>query len=132
MGITTKTDYAVIILTSLAKKPNRPVSLEFVSNKANVSEAYLQRIAALLKKAGLIKAKRGAFGGYLLKKPASEITLDKIVTAVGDSIHCVKCTNPKDSCPLSDECKHHNAWNNFQVKISQVFSDHTVADMIKD
>lgn len=132
MRITTKTDYAIIILTSLAKKSNRPVSLEFISSRANVSEAYLQRIAARLKKAGLIKAKRGAFGGYLLKKPADQIYIDKVVEAVGDNIHCVKCTNPKTKCPLSDSCSQHNAWNRFQNKISQVFAEHTVAEMIEN
>jgi len=131
MRITTKTDYAVIILTALAKKKNMPISLEKISEHTGVSEAYLQRIAARLKKHHLIKAKRGAFGGYLLKKPAEKINLLKMVEAVGDDIHCGRCTNLKsDPCPFQENCERHPGWAKFQAKISDIFAQQTVADMI--
>lgn len=131
MRITTKTDYAVIILTALAHRSKEPVALERISATAGVSEAYLQRIAANLKKHRLIRSKRGAFGGYLLHRPPSRITLAMIVNAVGDNLHCVRCTQKKNElCPHIDHCQTKSGWTDFQRKISRLFDQETLASMI--
>jgi hypothetical protein len=46
------------------------VSLKAVADAENLPLAYLERIAALLKKAGLVEATRGAHGGYVLARAA--------------------------------------------------------------
>ena len=52
------------------------MSLKAVAAAENLPLAYLERIAALLKKADLVAATRGAHGGYVLARPAEEITMD--------------------------------------------------------
>ena len=53
--------------------------------------AYCERIAALLKKAGLVVSTRGAHGGYVLARPAEEITMDQAVLALEGAIAPMDC-----------------------------------------
>src|ERR687886_531832 len=65
MIFTTKAEYGVRLLIQLGLQGgDQPVSLKAVAEAENLPLAYLERIAALLKKGGLVAATRGAHGGY--------------------------------------------------------------------
>ena len=67
MIFTTKAEYGVRLLIQLGLSGGeQPVSLKTVAAAENLPLAYLERIAALLKKAGLVASTRGAHGGYVL------------------------------------------------------------------
>jgi len=67
---TTKAEYGVRLLIQLGLQgSNQPVSLKAVADAENLPLAYLERIAALLKKAELVEATRGAHGGYVADNP---------------------------------------------------------------
>ena len=80
MIFTTKAEYGVRLLVELGRQPSdQPVSLKAISEAEGLPLAYLERIAALLKRAGVIAATRGAHGGYrLARDPAgSSHNLDR-------------------------------------------------------
>lgn len=129
MKITTKTDYAVILLSTLANAGDKALSLERVAQTNKISEAYLQRIAARLKRAKLIEPKLGAYGGYRLAKPPAAISLYDVVEAVGDSLYTTRCSSPKDECPRHAHCPQADCWGTFQTKITGVFAGTSIADM---
>ena len=80
MIFTTKAEYGVRLLVQLGvQSSGSPVSLKAIAEAESLPLAYLERIAALLKKAGMVEATRGAHGGYLLARPAAEITMDQVV-----------------------------------------------------
>ena len=92
MIFTTKAEYGVRLLIQLGLKgPDRPVALKAIAEAENLPLAYLERIAALLKKAELIQSTRGAHGGYLLAKPAEDITMDQVVLALEGKIAPMDC-----------------------------------------
>ncbi len=92
MIFTTKAEYGVRLLIQLGRRePGHPMSLKAVAESESLPLAYLERIAALLKKAGLIQATRGAHGGYLLAKPAEDITMDQVVLALEGRIAPMDC-----------------------------------------
>lgn len=128
MKLTTKTDYAVIILTHLALSPDRAVSLQSIAEAAGISEAYLQRIAARLKARGIIKPKHGAYGGYLLNRSPEKITLRHVIDSVGDRAAAVRCA--EDKCPHHGNCAARNGWERFQVELNKLFESRTIADMV--
>jgi Rrf2 family protein len=92
MIFTTKAEYGVRLLIQLGRsEPGHPVSLKAVSAQEHLPLAYLERIAAMLKKAGLIEATRGAHGGYRLAKAPGEITMDQVVLATEGTIAPMDC-----------------------------------------
>ena len=92
MIFTTKAEYGVRLLIQLGRSEDgRPVSLKAMAAAEGLPLAYCERIAALLKKAELVVSTRGAHGGYVLARPASEITMDQAVLALEGAIAPMDC-----------------------------------------
>lgn len=80
MKISTKGRYGLTIMIELAKHDEKkPVSLKSIAREKDLSEHYLEQLAAPLRNAGLIKSVRGAYGGYMLAKEAKAITAGDII-----------------------------------------------------
>src|SRR3712207_9408219 len=78
MIFTTKAEYGVRLLVQLGLRGGgHPVSLKAIADAESLPPAYLERLAALLKKAGIVEAPRGAHGGYPLAPPEDENTMDQ-------------------------------------------------------
>jgi Rrf2 family transcriptional regulator, cysteine metabolism repressor len=94
MIFTTKAEYGVRLLVELGRQnqtPPAPVSLKAIAEAEGLPLAYLERIVALLKKAGLVESTRGAHGGYRLARPAAEITMDEAVLALEGVVAPMAC-----------------------------------------
>src|SRR6059058_1294182 len=92
MIFTTKAEYGVRLLVELGRHGSQhPVSLKAIAEAEGLPLAYLERIVALLKKAGLVESTRGAHGGYLLARPAEEISMDQAVLALEGVVAPMAC-----------------------------------------
>jgi Rrf2 family protein len=99
MIFTTKAEYGVRLLVELGRQhedtdpptPATPVSLKAIAEAEGLPLAYLERIVALLKKAGLVEATRGAHGGYRLTRPPAEISMDEAVLALEGAVAPMTC-----------------------------------------
>ena len=69
MKLTTKGRYAVMAMADLALFQNKPVSLNEISLRQNISLSYLEQLFKLLKNEKLVISSRGATGGYMLERP---------------------------------------------------------------
>ena len=83
------------------------VSLQSIAGRENISVSYLEQLMPLLKKAGFVKAVRGAAGGYRLGKPADQISVGEILRVLEGSLEAVKCqgTSQEGSCQGNAEEK---------------------------
>jgi Rrf2 family protein len=95
MRISAKADYAVRAALELAAAPDKePVKGEQLSEAQDIPLQFLEHILLELKHARLVRAKRGARGGYWLARPAEEITLADVIRAVEGPL-----ANIQDSAP---------------------------------
>ncbi|HBL36015.1 MAG TPA: transcriptional regulator, partial [Firmicutes bacterium] len=75
MLISTKGRYGLRSIADLViNAHDSPVPLRTIAERQGISESYLEQVFALLRKAGLVKAIRGSYGGYVLTRPAQQIT----------------------------------------------------------
>jgi len=78
--ISTKGRYGLTVMIQLAKHVGEgPLSLKRIAKEHDLSEHYLEQLVPPLRNAGLVKSVRGAYGGYVLAKPANEITAGDII-----------------------------------------------------
>lgn len=72
MKLSSKARYGLKACLALAENynENQPLALPVFAEKAGVTEAYMEQIVILLKKADIVESVRGAGGGYYLKKIA--------------------------------------------------------------
>ncbi|WP_138415612.1 cysteine metabolism transcriptional regulator CymR [Aquibacillus sediminis] len=80
MKISTKGRYGLTIMIDLAKSYGEgPISLKTIAKHNDLSEHYLEQLVAPLRNASLVKSVRGAYGGYMLAKPPTNITAGDII-----------------------------------------------------
>ena len=132
MKLTNKGRYAVMAMADLASNAdNGPISLTEISIRQNISLAYLEQIFIKLKDNKLVKSSRGAKGGYVLEKPASEIKLSNIILAVNEEVKILNCNkNSKRGCNhKSSKCITHNLWDQLDQHINGFFEKVKLQDL---
>ena len=134
MKLPTKGRYAVMAMADLASNAKvGPISLTEISTRQNISLAYLEQIFIKLKNKKLVKSARGASGGYILEKPASEINLSNIIYAVDEEVKMLNCKkNSKKGCNnKSTKCITHNLWDELDQHINSFFERVKLQDLVK-
>ena len=134
MKLTTKGRYAVMAMADLATNANMgPISLTEISVRQNISAAYLEQIFIKLKNNKLVKSVRGASGGYILEKPASDIKLSNIIFAVDEEVKTLNCKKQsKRGCNnKSTKCITHNLWDQLDQHINSFFEKVKLQDLVK-
>src|SRR3954451_8216513 len=139
MIFTTKAEYGVRFLIHLGMRGGAsPGSLRAVAEGANLPLAYLERIAALLKRHGLVEATRGAHGGYVLAQPAEAITVDAVVLALQAAVAPMDgFSDDRDGrvlCPHEGDAGHHCAtkllWTRVQMGVIKSLQRTTLAELV--
>ena len=134
MKLTTKGRYAVMAMADLASYSNsKPISLKEISIRQNISLAYLEQIFIKLKSKKLVKSIRGANGGYILERPASDIKISHIISAVDEEVKMLRCKkNSKKGCNnKSTKCITHYLWDDLDKHINNFFEKINLEDLIK-
>lgn len=87
MKLSTKGRYAMIALVDIALQPSdQVVTLGEVSRRQDISLPYLEQLFVKLRRAGLVTSVRGPGGGYRLARPASEVRVADILSAVDETV----------------------------------------------
>ena len=106
MIFSTRSTYGLRAMINLAgqKKPGS-VSLAIIAKAEKISLKYLERLFANLKKAGLVKAIKGASGGYALATHAKQINVYDIIKALEGKFNPFHCTGDKKKIYCNSQCK---------------------------
>ena len=135
MKLTNKGRYAVMAMADLASNAKKkPISLTEISIRQNISLAYLEQIFLKLRDNKLVRSSRGANGGYVLEKPASEINLSNIIHAVDEEVKTLNCKkNSKKGCNnKSVKCITHNLWDQLDQHINGFFDKVKLQDLTRN
>jgi Rrf2 family protein len=136
----TKAEYGVRVMVELARHPgDEPVPLAEVADHGGLPLAYLEHLVARLRKAGLVASRRGSRGGYMLARPAAQITMAEVVEALEGSIAPIDCISqaPDGSIVCSREsspghvCPTKLLWSRVRFSIVSTLRETTLADLLK-
>jgi len=110
----------------------KPVPLREIAERQGISESYLEQVFALLRKAGLVNAVRGSYGGYILARPANQITVGEVLQALEGPLslaHCAQIGNPLE-CDKMDSCLTMPFWKELSAKMEEVMFSTTLRDLV--
>lgn len=131
MKLSTKARYGIYAAVSLGKKYDEGfVNVSEIGADIAVSDGYLEHIFAMLKKAGIVEAQRGAYGGYRLSRDPSLITTGEILRAVEDNLEIVDCLSGK--CTQRGSCVAHTLWSNLYRKMNEYLDSVTLRQLIDE
>ena len=119
MKLSTKGRYAMIALTDLANVGvGGLTSLSEISERQDISLAYLEQLFVKLRRAKIVESVRGPGGGYRLGKPPQSISVADIIMAVDESIDSTRCQGNLD-CNKGECCLTHHLWNDLSDRLYQ-------------
>jgi Rrf2 family protein len=129
MRTTAKVDYAVRAAVELAASGDAPVSAERIADAQAIPVNFLENILLDLRRAGIVESRRGAAGGYLLAKPASEIVVADVVRAVEGPLASVRGMSP-DALDYNGSAAHlREVWVALRSAVRSVLEHVTLADI---
>ena len=136
MQLSSKGRYAVMAMVDLASRPVGgagpcPVPLASISLKQNISQTFLEQIFMSLRRSGLVESCRGPGGGYLLARPAGEISIFEIMQAVEEPVQMTRCSLEEiGGCVSGDRCLTHNLWHGLEAHIEDYLRSTSLADVV--
>ena len=132
MPIAWRTDYAMRLMYETARLgPGAQENVGVLAERAGVPYDFARQIANRLTHEGLLISKRGSKGGFLLARPAEEITLLDIFGAMGELPTLSLCTHEENSCPRADLCPLHcGIWLPLDAMIEAQLKSLTLAEAV--
>lgn len=82
ISVTSKSRYAVLALAELSREGDSPTSVATIAERRGLPLQFLEQLLGTLRRDGLVESRRGAGGGYLLARPAEEISVLDVVQAL--------------------------------------------------
>ena len=131
MRLSTKGRYGARFMLDLALHYGQgPIPLRDVAERQGISEKYLERLFAALRRAGLVSSTRGPLGGYTLTRLPEEVRLKEILEAVEECFTPVKCVEDPDYCAKKSHCTLSLFWSEFRDNIPEFLDSYTLRDLI--
>jgi Rrf2 family protein len=141
--ITAKSDYAVRAVLSLARHESDPVTdpeagpveepvvkIGVICEEQGLPRKFLEGILGDLRRAGIVRTRRGGNGGYGLARPADEITLGSVLRAVDGPLAEVRGLRPHETS-YSGAAEHlPEVWVAVRHALREVLDETTVAQVL--
>jgi Rrf2 family protein len=130
MRISERVDNAVRAMGELAVGGDAAVKAETIATRQDISLKYLLDILRDLKRAELVRSKRGPDGGFSLSRAAADISLADVFRAVDgpladvhdESLRGLEYPQPAESLPI--------VWMAIRGSLRRVLERVTVADLV--
>ncbi|MGO4439130.1 RrF2 family transcriptional regulator [Rhizobium sp. RAF56] len=135
--ITQKAKYALRALAALAQAdPAEPTMISDIAAQQKIPKKFLEQILLDLKHQGIVASRRGKQGGYLLLKPADEITFGEILRIIDGPIAPLPCLSltayrPCDDCDGEQTCEIRHVFAKVAEATRRVLFSTTIADAVE-
>jgi Rrf2 family protein len=134
MRLSTKSRYGVRALFDMAYHAGTlPAQIKDISRRQNISPRYLEQIFQDLKKAGLIKSRRGPQGGYQLARKPQEISVKDIIHATEGEMALVNCVKQANGvggkCEFDNQCITQLVWAEASRTLNEYLGTVTLKDL---
>lgn len=125
------TEYALRAVVLLGSHPETPQKTQDLSKITKVPMDYLFKVLQTLARAGIVKANRGIHGGYALTRPADQITLLEVVSAITPLPRVKRCPLglPEHKTHL---CSLHQRIDDMVETMELTLADTTIAQIIAE
>jgi FeS assembly SUF system regulator len=124
------TDYGTVVMTYLAREPDRVHNAQEVAANVHVPPATVSKILKILARGELLTPQRGAKGGYMLARPPARITVAQIVDAMeGQPLGLTECSSSPGACVQESSCSARGSWQRINDAIREALEGVTLEQM---
>jgi FeS assembly SUF system regulator len=123
------TDYATVILATLAGEPDRVLNAHHLAAATRIAVPTVSKLLKQLQRAGLVISTRGQHGGYQLARPATQISAAVILDALEGPVALTDCAAAAGQCDIEDSCRVGRVWQRLNAAIRRSLSEVTLAQL---
>ncbi len=133
MKLTTKSEYTLLALIHLARQEQRGyIKIEEICEVCGIPKKYLELLLSPVRQARYIRTRRGSTGGYMLARPAKEISLAEIIRLMDGALAPTESVSKYffSDTPLAKEKKMIAVLGEIRDYIAARLEQLTLADMV--
>jgi len=129
-----KAKYALRALVELARADGVQLTAGEIALRADAPRKFLEAILLELSRNRLVASRRGKFGGYVLARPAAEISFAEAIRVIDGPLALAPCVSPRlgfrkcDDCPDLAACALREALARARDATAEVLEGYTLAD----
>jgi FeS assembly SUF system regulator len=124
------TDYGTVVMTYLARNPSGIHTANEIADEVLVALPTTSKLLKLLARAGLVTSTRGTHGGYLLARPATEISIAQVIAALEGPIGLTECASAPGACEQESGCTVSGNWQRINKVVVSALQQVTLAEMV--
>jgi FeS assembly SUF system regulator len=129
LRISRLTDYATVILATLAQDPGRQQTAAAIAARTRIAAPTVSKVLKQLHREGLVVSTRGLRGGYQLAAAPESITAAAILDALEGPVAVTDCAVAHGQCSIEDHCRVSRAWQRISAAIRRSLADVTLAQL---
>src|SRR5256712_11985113 len=131
MQVSRKIDYALRAVIHLANEDtsDRACSVAEIAAQERIPRQFLEKIVRELIHKGLVRSRRGPHGGYVLARPADQVTFRDVIEAVEGPISLNVCVGEHPDCFLLGACGMNRVRREGPRRGLDLFENTTIADV---
>lgn len=124
-------DYAVVVLSQLARDKGRVVSASELATSTGLAEPTVSKVLKVLARGNLIVSMRGASGGYTMERSPAQITVRELITALEGPIAVTACLEENNTdCGVSHLCAMKGRWGKVNAAIMKTLDDMALDELL--
>lgn len=134
MKISKKGEYALRAMLYLSLNyRDAPVRIQEIAKREKIPVKFLEQILLELRKAGLLKSRRGAGGGYSLIKPPEEINLAQVIRIIDGPLAPLPCVSEWAyvKCPEEKNCGLYSVMREVRNSIARILEGVNFEDVCR-
>jgi FeS assembly SUF system regulator len=129
LRISKLTDYATVILARLAADPARRCTAAQIALDTHLAAPTVSKLLKQLHRQGLVASTRGPAGGYLLARPAAEITAVHILDAMEGPVALTECSSSESQCGIEHSCLVAGPWQRINLAVRRSLQEITLLEL---
>ena len=134
MKFSSQEEYGLRCLLRIGKAEPKGLTIPEISEMEGMSTAHVGKLLRIMRIGEFIESERGQNGGYRLARPAEEIIIGEVLSALGgrlfEASFCQDHSGVATICTNSIDCSVRSLWSNIQNMLDGLLSKLTLKDLL--
>lgn len=124
-------DYAVVVLSQLARDSGRVVSASGLAESTGIPEPTVAKVLKVLVKGNIVASTRGASGGYTMERSPADISVRELIEALDGPIAVTSCIEEHNTdCGISHVCAMRGKWHKVNSAIVSTLDEMSLTELL--
>lgn len=134
--LSNKAKYGLKAMLYLAARSDAtPVGILEIAQDQNIPKKFLDAILLELRRSGVVHSRKGRGGGYVLSRPASEISVGRIIRVLDGPLAPIGCASktayrPCEDCDDVKACQVRRTMQRVRDAIAGILDNTNLAEML--